>query len=100
MSVISVTSLEVGDLVLWTASGAVRLGVVLRPLTTAEVVARVPSGGSGAWVELTTGGFEIILDWDAALVGEPPRDVIQAVLKSHKTASDDLGPALGLPNPN
>ncbi|SRR6266851_196130 len=96
---ISVTSLEVGDFIMYAESGQPRLGVVLRAMTLAEIAVRVPNGDAqGVWVATfgeNAGSTGPVMDYGPS-IGAPSPESIQVVVKSHRTASDDLGPAVGL----
>ena len=92
---VSVSALEAGDLVSWLNEGQPELvfGLVLRRLTSTEISEHSVPGTTAVWVMAPGGeppGADIIDDTATIL----------AVTKASKTAPDDLGPSIGLANPN
>ncbi len=94
MSVPIVADCEVGDFILaapidLTRGGPI-LGVVVRPMTPEEILVLLPGGGEeGIWVITGTSAHVPIYSGQFGYQ-------ILSLVKSHKIASDDLGPAVGL----
>jgi hypothetical protein len=97
---ITVASLEVGDLIAWVypnGSPPVQVGVVLRKSTAAELEAHAGSqaGAAGVWAGWSNAN---VLIWDLPQDAVTPSPfLVLSVVKSHKVAADDLGPFAGLP---
>jgi hypothetical protein len=93
MTTIGVHDLEAGDLILAASASspaAAASGWVLRQMTPTEVEGYTSDGSLGVWV------LPAMLGGPTAVVVSPNEQVVLAVIKSHKTVADDLGPAVGL----
>ncbi len=91
-----IDTVEVGDLIFGkfgpSATEFPTTGIALRPATAEEIAhytASPPSSAWWVWTDAPQISGRIIM-FDAGVL---------SIIKSHKTAADDLGPLVGLANP-